>query len=1151
MTRGVWIFAAMALVLAFLGGSRSGSTSTPTPSPAGASAPAAGTPASTGAVCVGERLLREHLGQGIPPSGPSIPLLLFVASLPDPQGSPLDWAFDAGLDSLRRAFERCGWVLVRHETWQGPAATGGLRGRPGALLFHELEAGKEGTPPRLALVYLVGELSTSGIDRPAFAEALRERAELIDCLGARLGLTADPLTSSILRIVGPYFSGTSPSLRAALDVAPRRPGERVEIVSGTATSESNYEILTGEKSEESEKSEEAAESQESNRVFFHTTLHTDATLQSVLANRVLPRLGLDSRYVAILQEQTTAYGAEAHRDMEKGDDRRGEAEPLGSQDPLKGMLVVPFPMSIGALRQAYQRNGTAVRSETPLPGRAAETVLPLDLEGHRTARETPGPTSALTPPSIDLLLEETTRMLAQNGIRAVLLFATDDRDKLFLGSELRRRLPDLQLITTEGSVLFLWPSLNRWLRGMVVVSTYPMLLRDPSWVPSTKDRQQFLFSNEGAEGIFNAQIYQLREHDLMVDYAGPTPGGPSRPPVWVTTVGAGTMLPLLAVDAEEHGAQPWAAPRIEVTPEQEDRTSQHGFLGVCLLLALAVWFLLMFLQAALADRLGRSFSARMHRRDGGLPLPFGGQAARIHLTSISFHHELYVLCHLMALWSFLVPSACLLVTLPAKDARQWTATAFSCVAVVVGLIVLLVRAWRLFQRRPHGLGSTVDFGTVAASPSTEQRLLWGMEWTLRRLIFVLGVGYFGGTIWLAWSILSIWYSDAGTYPLFLHRAIEVDQGVSLMVPIALIGALLVLWCRWHMRRLSALACNEPAEVAFDPEEGESGQDSPARIRRRLFRAIPDSRTLLVQVPLVFLLVFFCLRIQRPLDDLVLGSDHVPSPFATLVRIGIPVALASSAWGILRVRALWVALAALLADWRGRIQGLPFAAIKKDLKATVNLGLVPKDSRAQLEIAARAAWGQLEEHELPEPLAKALAEARAAGAIERRRDKDQVLEPKLADALVALEAARQTGSLDPAVGKKVDRVLAVELLLYIEWVLQFLRAFVLFLVGSILVSLALVWSYPFQPQHLVQLLAFGVFGGAIVLLLWLVASMNRNIDLSRMADTDPGFTWDQSFVVNLLLFVLAPVLTLLSSQEPAMRQLLEKVIQPLLTTLAVG
>lgn len=1081
---------------------------------------------------VGARLLREFRGARDEDALASVvaplELRILIATLPDPDASHLDWAFDSHLDAIRRGFERAGWVLDRFELpWSGKevgAADGAAA--LGALLFRFNDAERT----RVALLYVVGEVSTSGIDREAFTAALEERSDLLRCLQsppAPGAASSDPATAgSTLRIIGPVFSGSAGSLREALEAGQPHLGgvKDVHIVSGAATSTRNHATI----------SRVATDGVPG--IDFRTTLHTDDTLLAVFRERVLPALGLAEREIAVLKEGTTAYGSA-----------------LGANS----MLVVPFPMSISSLRQAYESNGKAVRSELALPGRSASTNVPLDLEDQAQFAETPAASSSLTPPSIDLMLEQTTHVLAQGGIKGVLLFATDVRDKLFLGSELKRRLPDLQLFTTESNVLYLWPGLNRWLRGMVVLSTYPLLQRSDT-------DQQLIFPNEGAEGTYNATLDHLGARGEFADYGlrdARQPSKPVRPPVWVTTVGAGALLPLVAFDPEELAlaqrppswAPQWigAADRVTGT-----RRSERGFLGVATVFAFSCWLLFVFGRAWRESLADSAFSCRLLARAGAERGP-----AEVHVISLALHHELYTLCQLSALWSLLLPNAALLLVLASSLGRPGTATVVAVVALLAsmgGLVVIARRAWRYVgDRRAYG-SSSVDFGPVSPEPSRAQQWRWGMERFLRIALFLLGVAYFVGTLWLSVRIVHLALGgDALRFELFLDRSIEIDQGISALVPTTLIGLVLAAWCAWHLRRLRELARSEPAESAIDEALRRAGDESApaARLRRRLFRTIPDSRTLLLMLPVASVLAWLWFHVERPLDDLPLGwvvaGFHGPSAFALLFSWGVVAAIAASAWAILRLAALWQALSCLLDALARRIGTLPFADFKARLKVTVNLNLLPS-SFVELERDARRCWGALLALGTPANpvLAQALANPELPAAAAVRRDAVGLPRPELATALGELMSVEQSGLAEPE-RKLVDEVVAIELLLYVEWVLRHVRRLALFLVLAILLTTALVWSYPYQPQHMVQSVSLFIFVSAIVVLVWLVAMMNRNPPLSRLAVTDPGLTWDRGLVMNLLVFGAGPLLAMLTTSSPSLRQILDDALKPVLSALSGG
>ena len=70
------------------------------------------------------------------------------------------------------------------------------------------------------------------------------------------------------------------------------------------------------------------------------------------------------------------------------------------------------------------------------------------------------------------------------------------------------------------------------------------------------------------------------------------------------------------------------------------------------------------------------------------------------------------------------------------------------------------------------------------------------------------------------------------------------------------------------------------------------------------------------------------------------------------------------------------------------------------------------------------------------------------------------------------------------------------------------------------------------------------------LIAVLVQMNRNEVLSRIAHTEPGqITWNGPFILNLFTFAVIPLVTLLSSEIPALRTAIFSWLQPLLGALA--
>ena len=485
-----------------------------------ASAPTAGRAAATvpladSAPPGGRDLLRrffgEHWKSAYTSPSDSVELGVLIATLPDPYDSHLDYTFDAQLEAIRRALETSDYVLDRF-WFPGPRdSVGPAKGpnrlslrevRPGVMLFHRGGPG----PRALQLLYLVPELATSGIYKQALWTALQERDSLLRHPEGPLR----PDSAAPIRIIGPAFSGTAVSLQFTLRAwLNEHGGGPVRIVSGAATSRANREILSGP------------------GINFSATINTDQSLDSMLATVVLPRLGLDPSQVALLQESSTQYGQ-------------------GLLDQSK-FVVIPFPMSISSLRTEYQRVPGGPTAGPGLPGVSEAPRLPLDLLDPARPKEDLPVTSRLSPLALDLLLDDVARTLVRHRIRLVGLLATDVRDKLFLGDEIRKRVRDVQFFTYENNVLYLRSDRNLALRGMLVFSTYPLVLEN-QWVTSDpSDPRRFAFGSDGSEGVYNATLTQLGNTRALLDYRyrrGRDPNNLAlRPPVWLRPSATGPSCP--------------------------------------------------------------------------------------------------------------------------------------------------------------------------------------------------------------------------------------------------------------------------------------------------------------------------------------------------------------------------------------------------------------------------------------------------------------------------------------------------------------------------------------------------------------------------------------------------------------------------------
>jgi len=172
----------------------------------------------------------------------------------------------------------------------------------------------------------------------------------------------------------------------------------------------------------------------------------------------------------------------------------------------------------------------------------------------------------LTSSSTELALAAILETIEREHIRAVGLFATDTRDKLFLAQQISLRSPDVLLFTIEGDQLLAHPDFRRYTHGMIVASSYPVFMGTQLWAPTATGREarhQFVSTN--AEGVYNAAL-SILSYDAngwarpprptgspvaatraptLLDYrATGTRDGRPGPFAWISVVGRDGIWPL-------------------------------------------------------------------------------------------------------------------------------------------------------------------------------------------------------------------------------------------------------------------------------------------------------------------------------------------------------------------------------------------------------------------------------------------------------------------------------------------------------------------------------------------------------------------------------------------------------------------------------
>ena len=531
------------------------------------------------------RLLREEAERR------KVRVRFLIATLPDYVDSSGAWTADPSLAAIQRAAATAGLQFDRFylPDWRpaepASAKAGASRDdvherEPGGLLFRTAliteSSHQGGTTVSVSvsalLVLTVPETATSGLHLRAFAQAVK-----VPLLWDR---------GRPVRILGPTFSGSTLSLRFGLERMRVLHGGgdtiRVHVVTGSATSPGNPKLLEISGLD----------------VIFDALVRSDPEALVALAD-YLGRIDSGWRCgdrMALLIEATTSWGAKIggqryieKREAKPQDETGNKGNDCSLANVLRGAemafpraLRIPFPLHISRLRaDAGSRTGGASTAGTAAGLQLGEGPSPTD----RVPTFTPGLTSAV----VETTLAGIFRTIRTGDFTALGIFATDKRDHLFLAQELARQAPNLQVFTLESNLLYLHANAGAFLRGTLVASTYPLydrtqlLTASPgSALGSTARERRVPFESTAAQGTFNGFLRLVDREDLLVDYGRPGASAdspaPAPPPVWISVVGRGALLPLEPVYPEiKPGASyAWVPP----APTRQQALGRPPYLSV-------------------------------------------------------------------------------------------------------------------------------------------------------------------------------------------------------------------------------------------------------------------------------------------------------------------------------------------------------------------------------------------------------------------------------------------------------------------------------------------------------------------------------------------------------------------------------------------
>ncbi len=810
--------------------------------------------------------MREFLGlpeTGQPswvPSNTEIDFL--IATLPDPIDSGLPHMFDRMFGSIQAALQADGYLLSSFDLpWQncplghGQSSEESKKGKdkddkdkqkdceeepwdtqPGLLLVNNAEK------TSLLLVYVVGETPASGIHQEALHAALDEVAwfcgwsnEGSDPFLQSLGRSSQACKEKKVSLLGPTFSGSAQSLDFALsswmDSTGRSNNVSLRMISGTATAidlDGSFQNVKA-----------FYQDRDTPSSFTFSSMQVPDKVASCKLLEYLKHVEPDPnrRRIALLSEGGTVYG---QQDRKENLDRERSPCPENQDTEIRQIW---FPRHISQLRAALEKVRQSQQQASPqLPSSQKGLSLAQALEEVNQPQDTDAvpPLSQLDPATAEQVTAQLLSTISHEGYRYVGIIATDVRDTIFLAQEVREHCPSTVLFTFNPDLLFLHAEVNSSLRGMLLVTSYPLfnpnLLWSPPHPPPGNNHVMMQFPDQGSEGVYNATLALLGQDERMLEYGLPFRHEPTLAPVWITVVGRNQMWPVQVYDLnagtkeEVESARNYmhaAGPNVPVVPktkqeiekaketekqqekeEAEEKEERKVWFGTVYPPAAAI------LLAALAALcitfclpLLRRFRRRAQNGDvtgswfGGAWLErFLGEAASERYRRSG---ELYLLAACTCVGIFLVVALAALLgplivmrKLGVDASPRWQMLAFLALCTLSAVVLLAASAALLIALRPSG--KKVAAGETGKAEDELNLPALGSAITVVVALVLFAAFLSGG--WLH-KVSSKDYHSAFFTSL---RSLDLFSGVSPLVPLFLICMAGFLWALSSFRRVRQL-----------------------------------------------------------------------------------------------------------------------------------------------------------------------------------------------------------------------------------------------------------------------------------------------------------------------------------------------------------
>jgi hypothetical protein len=381
--------------------------------------------------------------------------------------------------------------------------------------------------------------------------------------------------------------------------------------------------------------------------------------------------------------------------------------------------------------------------------------------------------------------------------------------------------------------------------------------------------------------------------------------------------------------------------------------------------------------------------------------------------------------------------------------------------------------------------------------------------------------------------VSLLKSDLSTQLFFHLRTVNLDSGLSPLVPLIFVGSAAILWQFCSLRRLRMLedlvGKDHPRLAYFGEESRQTLKTLEDDITEALTctsMKLPASSFTLV---LIGLLCFY-LFIWSLVPSL---ENRIFYYFFGWSFLFVYLALS---FAFLRFLTVWI-------RWRRLLRYLASDSIcdvYADLAST-NRQMPRMDLSSPFApyAALRFSWNLAASCTVPDTAeGRAIPSAlQAAGKADAKGNWRLAIKQRhnalrrLAGLATTTGVRIKRGDTTPSVQNALY-FWAGQSVVFFHHIFSHLQNLSLFVVAGLLLMLLAITHYPFQPREWMLSFNWLVFTATICLSLMAFVQMSRNEVLSLLSGTTPGHvTWNRDFVLRVVIYAIVPFLAIVGAQFP--------------------